>query len=306
MRSMAVIISMSLLNILLFTLATNIDFFFILLGFQLILTALLVKTEELSRKEYYVAFLFGLIARLLFITKTPILSFDVNVYSQFAMRMMNGDIPYRDFYFPYPLSIALIFAAIYFVFSSPLAFKITFSLIDILNALIIPRVISDNSEKDYGYIASAAYLLVPITIIEAAWNGHFESIMILFMLLSIYYFVRGKNWKALLFAGIGSFIKYVPIGISVGIFRATKTNSRRLLVLLFAGVALAVGYFSMILIGSSVSVLVRGTSEASAPFYDYSFSAFFQIVTGISGVVLISPRESCLKRSRLRCRSSGG
>ncbi len=276
---------MGLLNVLLFVFATNINYFFILLGILLALTALLVKNEKLSRKEYYVAFLFGVIARLLFITKDPLLSFDVNVYSQFAMRMMNGEVPYQDFYFPYPLVVALIFAAIYLVFSSPLAFKIVFSLVDILNALIILRVVSDKSEKDYSFIASAAYLLVPITIIEAAWNGHFESIMILFMLLSVYYFLRGKNWKALLFAGVGSLIKYVPIGISIGILRGVKDTNRRLLVILFAGAVLAIGYFSMIFIGSSVSTLVRVASEPSLPFYDYSFPAFFQVVTGISGIV---------------------
>lgn len=285
MRSMAVIIAMGLLNLLLFVLATNINFFFIILGIQLTLTVLLVKTERISRKEYYGAVLFGLVARLLFITKLPLLSFDVNVYAQFAMRMMNGDIPYLDFYFPYPLLVAIIFAGIYLVFSSPFAFKIAFSLIDILNALIIPRVLSDNSKNDYGLIASAAYLLVPITIIEAAWNGHFEAVMILFMLLSVYYLSRGKNWKALFFAGVGSLIKYVPIGISIGIFRATKDARRRLLVLLLAASALAIGYISMIVIGSSVSVLVSVSSEPSPPFYDYSFTAFFQLLTRIPGIV---------------------
>ncbi|MFX1578937.1 MAG: hypothetical protein ACFFBJ_04765 [Promethearchaeota archaeon] len=285
MRSTAIIISMGFLNILLFDLATNLDFFFILLGSQLILTALLVKSEELSRRGYFIALLFGLIARLLFITKRPLLSFDAIVYSQFARRMMAGEVPYLDFYFPYPLAVALLFAAIYFVFSSPFAFKIAFSLIDILNALIIPRIIPDGSARNYGLIASAVYLLVPVTIIEAAWNGHFESVIILFMLLSVYFFLRGHNWKALLFAGVGALIKYVPIGISIGIFRATKGATRRLLVLLFAAATFLLGYLSMILIGSRVTVLIQGSPTRSTPFYDYSFPAFFRIVTGLTGII---------------------
>ena len=285
MRSIAIIISMGLLNILLFVLAANLDLFFILLGAQLILTALLMKSEKISRREYYLALLFGIVARLLFITKSPMLSFDVNVYSQFAELMMKGQVPYRDFYFPYPLAVALLFAAIYFVFSSPFAFKIAFSLIDILNALIIPRVISDNSERSYGLIASAAYLLVPVTIIEAAWNGHFEAVVVLFMLVSLYFFLRGHNWKALIFAGVGALIKYIPIGISIGILRATKGATRRLLVILFAGATFLITYLSMTLIGSRITVFLQGASTGSALFHDYSFSAFFRIVTGFTGAV---------------------
>jgi len=285
MRSMAIIISIGLLNILLFALATSISFFFTLLCSQLILVSLLLKSKKLSKREYSLALLFGLVGRFLFITKEPLLSFDVNVYSQFAARMMSGETPYLDFYFPYPFSVALLFAAIYFVFSSPLAFKVTFSLIDILNALIIPRVISDNAEKDYGLIASAVYLLVPVTIIEASWNGHFEAVVILFMLLSMYFFLRGHNWKALLFTGLGALIKYVPIGISVGILRATKGFSRRLLVILFAGATFLLAYLSMILLGSRINVMIQGSTTARMPFYDYSFSAFVQVITGITGTI---------------------
>jgi len=276
---------MGLLNFLLFALATELTFYFILVGIQLSLTVLLVSSNKLSKNEYYLAFIFGLLARLVFITKTPLLSFDVNVYSQFASRMVNGELPYQDFYFPYPLLVAVLFAAIYSVFSSPFAFKIVFSAIDIANALLIPRVITNNPEKDYGFIASAVYMLIPITIIEAAWNGHFEAVMVLFMLLSLYYFFRDQDWKSLLFAGIGALIKYVPIGIVAGIFRRAKEARHRFLVVLFAGIALGIGYFSMVFIGSSVSVLVGGGSSTTPAFFDYSFPAFFRIVTGFSGTI---------------------
>ena len=285
MRRVAVIISMGLLNILLFTIATNVDLFFLVLGAQLILTAFLVKNEEISRSEYLLAIIFGIAARVLFITKTPILSFDVHVYAQFATRMTNGEIPYQDFYFPYPLLVAFIFAAIYFIYSSPLMFKIAFSAIDIVNALVIPYVISELPEKKYGYVASAAYLLVPITILEAAWSGHFEAVMVLFMLLALYYFMRGKNWKALIFAGVGSLVKYVPIAVAVGIFRKVKSGKNRFFVIILVGVTLAIGYLSMIFIGSNVSVLVRGSSSSGPLFYDYSFASFVQILTSFSGTV---------------------
>ena len=285
MRSAVVIIAMGLLNFILFAVATNVDLFFLLLGSQIILTALLLKNEEITRSEYLLALFLGIVARILFITKTPILSFDVNVYSQFATRMVNGEFPYQDFYFPYPLLVAFIFAALYFIYSSPLIFKITFSLIDILNALVITRVMSEPSEKKYGLVASAAYLLVPLTVIEAAWNGHFEAVIILFMFLAIFYFLRGKNWSALIFAGIGSLVKYVPIAISVGIFRKAKSSKNRLSIIILVGVTLALGYFSMLFIGSSVSVLVGGTSSSGPRFYDYSFPAFIQVLTGLSGIV---------------------
>ena len=285
MRRVAVIISMGLLNILLFAIATNVDLYFLVLGAQLILTVALLKNEEITRSEYLLAIIFGIVARALFITKIPMLSFDVNVYSQFAARMVNGKIPYLDFYFPYPLLVAFIFAALYYIYSSPLVFKITFTLIDIVNALVITRVISEPSETKYGYVASAAYLLVPITIIEAAWNGHFEAVVVLFILLALYYFLRGKNWKALIFAGVGSLVKYVPIAVAVGIFRKVKSGKNRFAVLILVGITLAIGYLSMILIGSNVSVLVRGNSSSGPLFYDYSFAAFIQILTGLSGTV---------------------
>lgn len=285
MRNTTIIAAMSLANIVLFVLRTNIVFFLLLIGLQLSLSVLLLKSEGISHRQFSIAVITGVVARVLFVTSGPVLSFDVNVYAQFANRILQGEVPYIDFYFPYPILVAGLFAVVYGIFSSPIAFKIAFSAIDILNALIIPRILPVDSRTEYGYVASSVYLLIPLTIIEASWSGHFEAVIILFMFLSLYYFYRNKPWKSLLCLSIGSFVKYVPIAISVGIFRSIKRRKEAIIVILVSGLVVAIGYFSMVFLGPRVSTLVSVPSSSSAPFFDYSFAAFFRVVTGTTGVV---------------------
>jgi hypothetical protein len=285
MKSTIAIVAMSLANIALFALRTDIVWFLVLLGLQLSLAVVLAKSKRIAYHGFLIAIVMGIVARVLLIASTPVLSFDVNVYAQFADRMLHGELPYVDFYFPYPVLVAVLFTAVYAVFSNPIAFKVVFSIIDILNALLITRVVPVDSESEYRYVASAVYLLIPLTIIEASWSGHFESVLVLFMLLSLYYFLRNKTWKAVLALSIGSLVKYVPVGIAIGIFRSMKRRRDAFLILVVSGAVVAVGYLSMVFLGPRVTTLVSVPSSSSPPFFDYSFAAFFRIVTGVTGVV---------------------
>jgi len=77
------------------------------------------------------------------------------------------------------------------------------------------------------------YALNPLIIIELTGNLHFESIMIFFLILSLYFLAHQKNNISAIFYGVSASIKLIPLIFLPSFFRVLKPAKLLIYYLLF-------------------------------------------------------------------------
>jgi len=158
--------------------------------------------------------------------KNGILSEDLLKYSNKARRVRNGQLPYRDFDTAYgPLHNYLIAIASFLATKGPdskphvwdydlaviLMFKLLACTSDSINSILVlelGRLWKLN--RDRAALCAFAYASNPVSIIEFGWSGHNDAIVIMFMLLSLYAFLRGNEHVSAILLAAGTAMKYWP------------------------------------------------------------------------------------------------
>jgi len=121
--------------------------------------------------------------------------------------MQMGNIPYIEFYFPYPPVFSYFIFGIMNIYPSIDSFRILASILDIGVAFMIYKIVQRKADARLASTAILAYAILPISVIESGWNGHFEPLANLFLLVAVWFLLK-KN--------------YSLSGISIGLAAATK------------------------------------------------------------------------------------
>ncbi|MHA1381414.1 MAG: hypothetical protein ACTSRG_23855 [Candidatus Helarchaeota archaeon] len=161
---------------------------------------------------FFITLLFFWI-RIPFIFKTTLLTPDFNIYYRTAIQFLNNKIPflfsglgYGPVYWLFLFSIALITNGDYF------SIKIFFVFLDFLN-LVMLYFISRQLKIKGSYKICLLYTLIPISLIQFAWNGHNDTGMILLVLISIYFVLKNKDMFAGIFLFLGIAYKFYAVFI---------------------------------------------------------------------------------------------
>ncbi len=124
-------------------------------------------------------------------------------------------INHRDYSAIYPPGAELVFAALSRFSSTPLVYKLLFSLADLAAVALLLRLIGGRDR----YFDAAWYAWNPLVVYCFAGAAHFDSLMILPMLAGIWCFVRSREevepaqqWR---FAACGAFAFGVAISIKL-------------------------------------------------------------------------------------------
>jgi hypothetical protein len=152
-----------------------------------------------------------LIPRLVFLGLNEFISLDSLWYLDFGKYMMLGNVPYFDFYFPYPPVFSYVILFVMNVWPSVDMFRVIASLLDVGVAFMIWTIVRDRFNLKWASTAALAYALIPISIIESGWNGHFEPLVNVFLLLSIWLLLRGRLRLSGVFIALGVATKIYPI-----------------------------------------------------------------------------------------------
>ncbi|MEM2141684.1 MAG: glycosyltransferase family 87 protein [Candidatus Thorarchaeota archaeon] len=256
--------------------------FIVFVSVQTFLIALLIRERNISNGMFWFVLLIGTVTRIGLVMRGPLMSFDVYYYSVFASKVLSGQVPFRDFYFPYPLPTIGVFVLAQLIHPSVTSFKFLFALVDVLNALMI-RSIGDIDENfARGNVLSAAYLLCPATMIESALNGHFEALTMLFALLGTLYLVKSRPRTAAAMSLIGAMIKYVPLALQADVLQTISRLRNRLLFVVLVSVITAGSFLLPVIVGGHASILFRSAVGVSGQFYDYSFPYFVSALSGLA------------------------
>ncbi|MFX0134339.1 MAG: hypothetical protein ACFFDN_11935 [Candidatus Hodarchaeota archaeon] len=166
---------------------------------------------DVQNKHLKSLFFIGLLffwLRLPFVYKSTMLTPDYDIYYRTVVNFLNGRIPfifwgtaYGPVYYAFLFSIALLTNGDYY------GIKFFFVFLDFLNIIML-YFITNHLKIKNNYKICLLYALIPVSIIEFAWNGHNDTGMILLVLISIYLFIRKKDLLAGIFIFLGIIYKF--------------------------------------------------------------------------------------------------
>ncbi|MGV9169909.1 MAG: glycosyltransferase family 87 protein [Promethearchaeia archaeon] len=134
--------------------------------------------------------------RLAFLGSEVSVSLDPLWYLDFGKFMMQGNMPYADFYFPYPPVFAYFIYPIALLCPSVDAFRLLAIIFDVLIVGVLWMISTRRPRRSPLELAPLAYALFPLSIIESGVNGHFEPISNLFLLLAIILILDAREKEA--------------------------------------------------------------------------------------------------------------
>ncbi len=224
---------------------------------------------------------FTVISRVLLIGSSVMISLDTLWYLDFGKFLLRGDMPYADFYFPYPPVFGYFIWLISLVAPMVDSFRILALVFDVAIVFVLWHILKSRGARREFQILPLVYALFPIAIIESGLNGHFESIANLFLLLAIWFLIIGRHKSGGVFIGLATatkiyagFLLPVLVFLILGVRKKTE----------FALVTIAAGILTFI--PFSFPVWLRGdfilpgfpTSEsASGGFFDSVFGFLFRL-----------------------------
>ncbi len=214
-----------------------------------------LTTEDVSKKIFTSAIYFFVIFQLLLILIPPIGSADVYNYI-FTTKVLtyyqqspylvpegffNND-PLIDLTFTRAHNVGLIYGPLWLLFYiipsllsnlasnlwlSVVFFKLMAIIFNIGSAYLIFKILEITKEK-YKYTGTILYMFNPFLLFEAANNGHNDILMIFFILLSLFAWLKNKYYLGLIFLILSSLIKITSI-VLLPIFVLIVANNKKLL-----------------------------------------------------------------------------
>ncbi len=212
-----------------------------------------------SKHLYLILFAITVLPRLLFIGTTQIISLDPLWYLDYGEFMTAGSIPYLDFYFPYPPLFAYIIYPVSIIFPSPDAFRFIAAILDGFVCIIIYEIVNLLVDRKWACVVAIGYIFLPISIIESGWNGHFEPLANLFMLLGIWLMLNNQNRLASVSTVLGAAVKIYPLFLLPVIILHSKSLRERIITLVISTIT---GLLTFIPI--AIAALYHSDSSASS------------------------------------------
>ncbi len=195
----------------------------------------------------------SLITRLMFLGSANHISLDTLWYLDYGKMMLQGKMPYADFYFLYPP----VFGYFIYVISSinPFidSFRLLSSLFDAAIVLALWRIMKQREFHSHQELIPLAYALLPISIIESGLNGHFEPIANLTLLIGLWWMLNRKYSAGSIMIGLSGATKVYALFLMPILFLIIPNNQQRIKSLLLAGFT-----FFLTFIPFSIPVWVRG------------------------------------------------
>ncbi len=189
--------------------------------------------------------------RLVFLGQTNMISNDAKWYLDYGVFMSRGLTPYSGFYFPYPPLFAYVIFAIYGVAPAVDSLRLLAIACDAGVAVLLWAIASQRFDRRWASIAVVAYALLPISIIESGWSGHFEPLVNLLMLLAVWYLLKQRPVRAGLLIGLGAATKVYPALIAPMMLFYLAENRARLKFAATALAAAVAAYLPLMLLPST-------------------------------------------------------
>jgi hypothetical protein len=149
-------------------------------------------------------------------------------YLDFGTFMISGSLPYTDFYFPYPPFFAYVIFMISSIAPSVDAFRVFAMIMDVAVVIVLWKLIKRHVGENWASTAVLAYSLLPVSVIESGWNGHFEPLANLFLLLCLWFLMKENFNISGFFLGLAGATKIYPLIVFPILFFYCKGKREKL------------------------------------------------------------------------------
>jgi len=176
-----------------------------------------------------ILFTIALLLQITFLLRDPTLSQDIMWLQMRGENMVDGKFPYRDFAVNKPpLYIWMVWLISVTIGPSEGSFRIVFVIFNSMIPVVmyaIHRYLSTSGDPvddrkmplsgripSIGWgIGALAYAMWPVGIMEIGLAGHFDPIVVISVLLSFLFLIRGRPMISGLFLGVGFSLKLYPL-----------------------------------------------------------------------------------------------
>lgn len=256
-----------------------ISFLFLVLNFPKLRFFKSIEAKPLIQKVLFILFI-ALTLRFILLAQEQIITRDIEVYVLRAEWMMIGKIPYDDFSVNKPPLYAYL---LYFIGrcigAGEIQFRAFFSIMDSIVAVLLFYLCTCKYDVDFSFKASFAYALCPLPIVSIGLAGHYEPVVMIFILLSLIYLFKNKYNKSGLLLGIAFAFKFFPFVLLP--FFAWKIDSwkNRVFYLLLFSIPIIISVIPILIL--SPTGFWNYLSEQSYSWTaKKSFAFAFELITG--------------------------
>jgi 4-amino-4-deoxy-L-arabinose transferase-like glycosyltransferase len=136
---------------------------------------------------------------------------DIKYHLNASRGLLEGLALYRDLRFDYP-PLHAYFQAFFLktLGDNALAAKMPAILGDLAFAWLL-YLLGSRNKAEYGRKLSLCYLLFPLSVLSSNWFGLFDSVSLFLMAAAIYYSLKGQDFLAAVFIGVGTMYKWFPL-----------------------------------------------------------------------------------------------
>jgi hypothetical protein len=150
--------------------------------------------------------------------------------------LLAGEMPYLDFAVNKPPLYAYMLQFLgYTVGPGEVQFRAVFSIMDAIVTVLIVFLAKCKFDEKFSFWAGFAYALCPLPIIAIGLSGHYEPIVMIFVILSLIFLLRDRYYESAFFLGIGFALKFFPIVLlPFFVWKVDSWRKRIIYVVLFA------------------------------------------------------------------------
>lgn len=238
-------------------------------------------------EKVMIIFLMAFILRFLLLFQDQMVTRDIELYVQRSEWMIQGLIPYEDFHVNKPPLYAYMLQFLGTVFGTgEVQFRAFFTVMDSLVAILIYYMCKIKFDSDFSLKASFAYVICPLPIMSIGLAGHYEPVVMIFVLLSIISLLKHKYPTSALFLGIGFAFKFFPIVLLPFFAWRIKTWKNRIIYIILFGIPFLLSLIPILLMSSSAfgSYMYEQTYSWEAK---KSFAFIFEMLIGSRYIYVI-------------------
>jgi hypothetical protein len=220
-----------------------VTYFLFILVFLLIASNLggfniIKRLESLPRWQIMILiFAFAFILRGVLLFQTQVITPDLGRFVVRSQNMLDGQLPYRDFYGGNkpPLYEFMLFFMGFLFGPEAVQFRVIFSGFDAAIPVLIFLICLDRYDIRFALISGLTYAIFPISIICMGLSGHYDSVVVLFTLLSILFLLQRKLNLSSLTLGVAFALKIYPVVLLPFFISTVKTwRARIFYIILFS------------------------------------------------------------------------
>ncbi len=195
----------------------------------------IVSTLNLKKKMVLI-FIIALLTRLVMLVQDQIITDDILNYVLRGEMMLDGRIPYVDFYggSKPPLHNLILLMVSGAFGAGEVQFRVVFSIIDAMIAVMILFLSENNRGSRFLLSAALLYALCPIGVITIGLSGHFDPVPVFAVVLSTIFLISRRHRLSSLFLGLGLALKvFGAVLLPYYLWKTKLLKERVLYIILF-------------------------------------------------------------------------